>query len=132
MSHWDKQKKNQASFSSSGKKSPAATAADTTMGDNNSSSTSSGAKKNNFDTSSTKSDPNYKSHTQAPGQQPHFHRVSDMGAFGNKKGLYSKNFTVTDPVNWSKNLRAQIPTLLQVGKPTPKAVLSFGGAGMLS
>lgn len=88
--------------------------------------------KNNFDTSSTKSDPNYKSHTRAPNEQPHFHRTSDFGSFSAKsKGLYSKNFTVTDPINWSKNMRAQIPNLLQVGKPSPKAVLSFGGCGML-
>jgi hypothetical protein len=89
--------------------------------------------KNNFDTSGTTTgDPNYKSHTQAPKEQPTFHRMSDMGAFSSKKkGVYSKNFTVTDPVNWAKNMKAQVPNLLQVGKPTPKAVLSFGGAGLL-
>jgi hypothetical protein len=74
----------------------------------------------------------YQSHTRAPKEQPFFHRTSTYGSFDNKKpNLYSKNFTVTDPVNWSKNLRAQVPTLLQVGRPTPKAVLSFGGCGML-
>ena len=143
MSHWDKQKKSQASYSSSGKKSPtgAPSSSSSTYSapmENPEASSSSASAKNNFDTSSTSNkstaDPssNYKSHTQAPPKQPHFHRVSDMGAFSDKKkGLYSKNFTVTDPVNWSKNIRAQIPTLLQVGKPTPKAVLSFGGCGML-
>jgi len=37
----------------------------------------------------------------------------------------------TVPREWAKNVRAKTPTLLEVGKPAPKAVLSFGGCGFL-
>lgn len=38
----------------------------------------------------------------------------------------------TNPRTWIKLVRAKTPTLLQVGKPAPKAVLSFGGCGFLA
>lgn len=83
--------------------------------------------------SSSSSSSTYKSHTEAPKEQPFYHRESDIGGFNNKKGRskYSKRFSITDPINWAKNLKAQTPVLLQVGKPTPKAVISFGGCGLL-
>lgn len=37
-----------------------------------------------------------------------------------------------DPKEWVKKVRAKTPTLLEVGRPAPKAVLSFGGAGFLA
>lgn len=37
----------------------------------------------------------------------------------------------TDPKEWIKKVRAKTPVLLEVGKPAPKAVLSFGGCGFL-
>ncbi|EAN79361.1 uncharacterized protein TEOVI_000780200 [Trypanosoma equiperdum] len=37
----------------------------------------------------------------------------------------------TDPREWVKKVRAKTPVLLEVGKPAPKAVLSFGGCGFL-
>lgn len=37
----------------------------------------------------------------------------------------------TVPREWIKKVRAKTPQLLEVGKPAPKAVLSFGGCGFL-
>lgn len=37
----------------------------------------------------------------------------------------------TDPKEWVKKVRSKTPTLLEVGRPAPKAVLSFGGCGFL-
>ncbi|KAG8348436.1 hypothetical protein ERJ75_000998000 [Trypanosoma vivax] len=37
----------------------------------------------------------------------------------------------TDPREWIKKVRSKTPVLLEVGKPAPRAVLSFGGCGFL-
>ena len=36
-----------------------------------------------------------------------------------------------DPVSWARLVRAQTPRLVEVGKPKPKVILSFGGAAWL-
>ena len=38
---------------------------------------------------------------------------------------------MTSVKDWVRQVRAKTPTLLEVGKPHPKAVISFGGAGHL-
>lgn len=38
---------------------------------------------------------------------------------------------MTEPKEWIKAVRAQTPTLVELGKKSPKLVLSFGGAGWL-
>ena len=42
-----------------------------------------------------------------------------------------KIVTMTDPKQWASAIRAQTPNLVELGKKSPKLVLSFGGAGWL-
>ncbi|KAH9600228.1 hypothetical protein LSM04_009283 [Trypanosoma melophagium] len=37
----------------------------------------------------------------------------------------------TDPREWARKVRSKTPVLLEVGRPAPRAVLSFGGCGFL-